>query len=228
MKNAIILQLSQMAIFKSFTQNEVTQLVETLQARPNHYPKGILILREGEVIERMGVIIEGSVSVQRANHAGNTHLITHLKKGDLVGEVFMVAGVTHSMVAVRAEEECTILWIGYQPKQAVPSITQPLICRFQLGITQNIAQKALNLQNKLFVLSQVTLKSKVLALLLLYAPVAQPIQWFTLPLSRQKMANYLCVNRSALSRALSQIKGEGVIDFKGNRFLLRPLSNKNC
>lgn len=215
MQNDEILQLTQFSVLKNFSPSEVAQLAQALQARTSHHGAGAVIVREGDEMDRLGFILQGRVRVQRANHAGHTHLIAQLGAGDLLGEVFVVAGLPHSMVAVCAEVECRLLWLCYEPRLAAPAALRPLILRFQLSIAQNIAQKALKLQDKLFVLSQTSLPSKILTLLALHAP---PQQWFTLPLSRQEMADYLCVNRSALSRALSQMKAEGVLDFKGSRF----------
>ncbi len=212
MQNDEILQLTQFLVFKNFSPSELAQ---ALQARTSHHGAGAVIVREGDEVDRLGFILQGRVRVQRTNHAGHTHLIAQLVAGDLLGEVFVVAGLPHSMVAVCAEVECRLLWLCYEPRLAAPTALRPLILRFQLSIAQNIAQKALKLQDKLFVLSQTSLPSKTLTLLALHAPTQQ---WFTLPLSRQEMADYLCVNRSALSRALSQMKDSGALDFKGSRF----------
>ncbi|HCW22335.1 MAG TPA: Crp/Fnr family transcriptional regulator, partial [Lachnospiraceae bacterium] len=94
-------------------------------------------------------------------------------------------------------------------------------CSFHQRLIENmvflLADKNTRLMAKLEILSKRTLTQKILSLLSFEAQRAGSL-YFTLPMNRDEMAEYLCVNRSALSRELSLMKDKGLIDYDRNTF----------
>jgi len=86
-----------------------------------------------------------------------------------------------------------------------------------------MAQKNLTLNQKITFLTYKTTRQKIAALLLYYMQDEQT-KTVTLPYTREEMADFLCLNRSALSRELSAMRDAGLISFNRNRFDLLDLS----
>ena len=68
-------------------------------------------------------------------------------------------------------------------------------------------------------MSQRTLRDKVLSYLSSQAMITGSRE-FTIPYNRQQLAEYLSVDRSALSSELGKMKKEGILEFRKNWFRL--------
>jgi len=195
--------------------SDFEKMYHCIEAKSRHYNKGDIILLAGDTVNHIGLVLNGGVKVIKEDADGNITILTELGASELFGEVFACAGIDHSPVTVQAAEKSEILFINY--KKIITSCSRA--CDFHLRLVENmlklIAQKSLMLNQKIEILSRRTIRDK----LLLYFDIQRGMaKKFTIPYNREELANYLCVDRSALSNELCKMRDEGLLRFKKNSF----------
>ena len=148
---------------------------------------------------------------------GNKTMLIRMRKGELFGETFACGEDNLSVVTFLASEDARILFMPFD--RVMHSCT--MACVFHHRLIENmvhiIANKNRDLMRKVEIISKRTLREKILAYLSIQAQVQQA-RYFEIPLGRVEWAEYLCVDRSALSRELAKMKEDGMIDFDRNCF----------
>ena len=184
------------------------------------YAKGEIIALEGENLRHIGVILSGSVDMVKEDLWGNKTIVIRLRAKDLFGETFSCGNDSLSVVTFTASEDTEILFLPFS--RVMHSCT--MACSFHHRLIENmvkiIADKNRDLMRKVEVMSKRTIREKILAYLSIQAQV-QNTRYFEIPLGRMELAEYLCVDRSALTRELTKMKEDGLIDYDKNCFRLR-------
>ena len=192
-------------------------MMRCMDAKTRNYDKGDIVLLSGDAVHHIGLLVSGGAKVMHEDIDGNTSILMELSISDIFGEVFACAGIEHSPVTVQAAEKCEILFLNY--RKVITSCTST--CAFHARLIENmlklIAQKNILLNQKIEILSKRTTREKLLAFFDMQRGVAKK---FTIPYSREEMAHYLSVNRSAMSNELSKMRDEGLIQFHRNSFEL--------
>ncbi len=181
------------------------------------YPGGSVVALEDEAIRYVGILLSGTVDMVKEDLWGNRTTILRLHRSDLFGETFACGENDLSLVTFIAPEETCILFLPFQKVMHTCSRS----CVFHQQLVENmvrvIAAKNQEFLRKVEVVTKRTLREKILTYLSLQAQL-QGSRYFTLPLNRAELADYLCADRSALSRELSLMRSEGLIDFDRNLF----------
>lgn len=215
----MIERLQRCALFAGMNPQEIETLLTCLRPMRRTYPKDAVIWQEGEHVQNVGLVLRGRVVILRDDFWGNRSILGESTTGDLFGESYACASGAPLMVSVIAAEECEILFVGIA--QAMSMCTQT--CSFHLRLIQNIigilAGKNLMLSRKIDHLSRRSTREKLLAYLSDQAE-AQGSSSFQIPFNRQELADYLSVDRSALSQVLGCMKREGLLDFQRSHFTL--------
>lgn len=217
MKNKLKI-LENVKLFENVGEN-LEAMLQCLGSEEKNYVKGEIIILTGNPVSSVGILLSGEIQIIQEDYLGNRSILTELKPGHIFGETFACAGVTESPVTVLATEDSTVLFIGVSRIIT----TCPSSCRFHNQLIENLlkilARKNMLLNGKNQLLSQRTIRDKVLSYLSLQAEKKGNLQ-FEIPFTRNELADFLCVDRSALSRVLSILKTEGVIDYKKKQFKL--------
>jgi CRP-like cAMP-binding protein len=175
---------------------------------------------EGDPAKYVGVVLSGTVQVVREDYYGNRSVMTVLQPGDLFAEVFSCAGLEAMPVSVIAVKDSSVLLLDCKGVLASSSNS----CRFHSillrNLLQEMAQKNLLLSQKIRCMSQKTTKEKLMAYLMDQAK-QQGSSEFTINLDRQALADYLGVERSAMSAEISKLRRSGQLDTKGSWFCLK-------
>ncbi len=181
------------------------------------FPKGSIVAFEGENIRHVGLILFGSVDMIKEDIWGNKTILVRIHKNDLFGETFAWGDDNLSVVTFVVSEDAKIMFMPFD--KTMRSCT--MSCGFHHQLTENmvriIANKNRELIRKVEVVSKRTIREKLLAYLSIQAET-QKSRYFELPLGRIELAEYLCVDRSALTRELVKMKEEGLIDYDKNCF----------
>ena len=207
-------------LFQSIEEEHVQELMICLNAHVRRYRRGQFILFDGENVFHVGIIIHGFVHMMKEDIWGNQTLLTYMSKGDLFGESFALRRVTDSFVSFHSASDTQILFLD------IRHILTPCKnnCVFHQRLVRNmfdlLGHKNIQLMEKIDILSKNTLREKILAFLSMQAQ-QQDSKYILLSLSRTEMANYLCINRSAMIRELSAMRDDGLIDFDKITFILR-------
>ena len=208
-------KLSECPLFFNIAEYELPALLEHLEAAVVPFGKKETIFREGQSADTVGIILSGSVHILREDCGGNRSVIAQLEAPQLFGEACAFAGVPQLPVSVIAASSSEVILISAQKMLSV-SRENPRIIQNLLHI---IAEKNLLLKEKADYVSIRTTKEKLLAYLSAQAR-AQGSRSFTIPYDRQTLADYLGVERSAMSAELGKLRAEGKINFKKNFFEL--------
>ncbi len=202
-------------LFIGIGYSDFESMFSCIEARTASYKKSDIILLSGNTVNFIGLILSGRAMVIKENQDGNRAILTELSESELFGETFACAGVDHSPVTVEAVEDSEVLFINY--KKIINTCSSA--CGFHSKLIENmlklIAKKNLMLNQKIDILSKRTTREK---LLLFFDTQRGGGKKFTIPFSREEMAQYLCVDRSAMSNELSKMRDEGIIHFNRNEF----------
>lgn len=209
--------LSQCPLFVGISQEELKSMLGCLDGRIIQTPKGSPVFLEGEPATFVGVVLSGKVQILRTDFYGNRSVLTVVSPGGLFGEAFACAGVETLPVSALALENAGVLLLDC--KRVLTSC--PNACPFHKKLVQNllqgIAQKNLILTQKIRCMSQKTTQEKLMEFLLEQAKQHGRAE-FVIPYDRQALADYLGVERSAMSAEISKLKKAGRIDCNGSRF----------
>ena len=187
--------------------------------RVKTYIKDQVVVFEEEDVKHIGIVLEGYVDMIKEDHWGNKTLLLRLGKADMFGETFACGEDSLSVVTFVAPYGARVLLIPFC--RVMHNCANA--CAFHQKLIENmvkvIAGKNRDLMRKVEVVSKRTIREKLLAYLSLQAQTQKSV-YFDIPLGRAELADYLCVDRSALTRELAKMKDEGILDFDRNSFRL--------
>mgnify|MGYP003290701428 CR=1 FL=1 len=181
------------------------------------FSKGDIIAFENEHIKHVGILITGAVDMVKEDIWGNRTMLARIGKNDLFGETFACGSDSLSLVTFLVSEDARILFIPFDRVMHNCSMA----CAFHHKMIENmvriIADKNRDLMRKVEVVSKRSIREKLLTYLSIQAQT-QEKRYFEIPLGRVELAEYLCVDRSALTRELVKMKEDGLIDYDKNCF----------
>lgn len=207
------------ALFHGISREEAAQILGCLFAVKRQFKKGDIIFHSGEPAKNMGFVVNGSVEIIRDDLWGNRQVLGTAGAGELFGESYACMPDVVFMVTAQAAENCEVLFLEVGKLLTVCSPA----CEFHSRLIHNllyiIAEKNLRLTRKIDHMGQRNIREKVMAYLSFQAE-QQKARSFSIPFNRQQLADYLAVDRSALSAELSRMQRDGIIRYEKNYFTI--------
>ena len=204
-------------LFRNIQPDNLSVLLSCVGYHIAMYRKGEIIAFEEAPIKHIGIILSGIVDMVKEDLWGNKTMLLRMKKNELFGETFACGSDNISLVTFQVTEDAEILFLPFE--RVMHSCT--MACQFHHQLIENmvriIADKNRDLMRKAEVVSKRTIREKLLAYLSIQAQTQQT-RYFEIPLGRVELAEYLCVDRSALTRELAKMKEDGLIDYDKNCF----------
>lgn len=211
--------LGKCPLFNEINIHEFSNMLSCLGARINSFKKNEIIFMEGEPAKNVGIVLSGSVCIEQTDYFGNRNVVAVIDSPQLFGESFACADVPTLPVNVIANEDCDVMLLDCRRI----TVTCNHSCDFHNRIIYNllkiVASKNLIFHQKLQITSRRTTKEKLMAYLLLQAK-EQGSNSFRISYDRQTLADYLGVERSAMSAEISKLRKEGVLESEKNHFKL--------
>lgn len=211
--------LKQIPLFKGIGQKDLASMLQCLNAKEMSYKKQDIVLLEGQPVNSVGIVLSGTVQVIKEDYVGNRSIIMEIPQGNLFAEAFSCARTDKIPVTVVSVTDSEILWVDYKRITSTCSSA----CRFHTKLIENmlaiLASKNILLNQKIEYLTKRTTREKVLSYLSDQA-VRKGKDEFDIPFNRQELADFLCVDRSAMSSELSKLQQEGILQFHRNHFTL--------
>ena len=211
--------LKRTKLFSGVGEEDISSLLSCLGARKKEYKKGEYILREGEHISDIFILVEGKIHIQKDDYWGNRSILSVISVGEMFGEGYAAPESGALLNDVVAVEVSSVIF--FDVKRILTTCSSA--CRFHNMIVQNmffaISDKNRKLVQKLGHMSGRTTRTKLISYLSEEAK-RQGSSSFTVPFNRQQLADYLCVDRSAMSNELCKMRDEGMIKFEKSRFEL--------
>ena len=211
--------LKRTKLFSGVGEEDIASLLSCLGARKKEYKKGEYILREGGHISDIFILVEGKIHIQKDDYWGNRSILSVISVGEMFGEGYAAPESGALLNDVVAVEDSSVIF--FDVKRIITTCSSA--CRFHNMIVQNmffaISDKNRKLVQKLGHMSGRTTRAKLISYLSEEAK-RQGSSAFTVPFNRQQLADYLCVDRSAMSNELCKMRDEGMIKFEKSRFEL--------
>ena len=206
-------------LFKSINKNDLPLLLKCLQANKITYQKDQTIIHQGQSINEIGILLSGKAHIINDDYWGNQTIIKEIDIGELFGEAYAFLPKQNTMISIIAKEKCEILYLNIS--KIIFSCNKN--CHYHHLFIQNLliatSQKNIMLTQKINHITKRTTREKILAYLSDLSKIHNS-NAFNIPFNRQQLANYLAVDRSALSFELTKMQKEGIIRYKKNYFEL--------
>ena len=214
--------LSASPLFAGISREELGLMMSCLGAKVVTADKGEPVFLEGDKAGFLGLVLEGSVQIVHDDYYGNRSVLTHADVGDIFAEAYACANVDTMPVSGYALHSSKVMFFACKKMLTVCANA----CRFHNQLVKNllqvVAQKNLNLSRKIQFMSRKTTREKLMAYLSDCAKKAGNSE-FTIPFDRQTLADFLGVERSAMSAELGKLQKDGILRTKGSNFcLLKP------
>ena len=206
-------------LFSCVEEGELEAMLHCLGAQERAADREQTIFREGEPADFVGVVLQGAVRVIRTDFYGNQTIVGQVEPGGLFGEAFSCAGVNYLPVTVTAVESAHVLLLDLRRVLTVCSKACVFHSRIVSNLVQVLAQKNLQLNQRLDVAARRSTRDKLMAYLQMQAKACGSAE-FTIPFDRQALADYLGVERSAMSAELSRMQKDGLLETRRNHFRL--------
>lgn len=201
-------------LFRDIAPADLASLLACLDAREREYAKGAWLLRRGERTDRLGLVLSGTVHILREDFWGSRSIVGLAGPGEIFAESYALAGEPLE-VSVLAASDARVLFLRVET--ALTGCGQ-----LTRNLTALLAEKNLTLTRKMRHMARRTTREKLLSYLSAQALRSGGPE-FDIPMDRQQLADYLAVDRSAMSAALGKLRDEGVLEFRKNHFrLLEP------
>lgn len=214
--------LSNTLLFQEIQTKYLSPMLQCIRPKINDYDKQEYIALVGDEFKGVGIILSGTASVIKENAAGNRFIISLLGEGDIFGEMAVFSSLNEWPASVQAQEPVTALFI---PGEKIVG-NCPNACMGHKQLIMNmltiISEKALLLNRKVDYLSIKSMRGKVCTYLLEQYKKNDSLI-FMLPMNRNELADFLNVSRPSMSREMSRLRDEGVIDFYMSSIKIKDL-----
>lgn len=217
------MNLLELPFFSGFTAQELRLLRSLGCMRTDRFPHGALILRDGSRTREMGIVVSGCVHIESSDFWGTHSILSSVEAGGVFAETYALCGEALMVDAVAAKD-CEILFLSLLPLLDGDNAAESWHSKLMQRILLLTAQKNLTLSTRIFCTSAKNVRGRLLTYLSGEA-ARQGRYEFDIPFNRQQLADYLNLDRSALSKELSRMRDEGMLAYRRNHFILYKTEN---
>lgn len=218
--NSQVLSLRDAKIFHGVSEDEFDQMMLTLDSQIKHYSKHQILIKEGHPIRRCGLLVEGTLSSYQTNYWNEKTLLRTIHPDEIFCESLACSIDSSSNVTVEAIAPSVVLWFNVHEIMNLEDEGQ-YHAILAHNLMQDIAQKNILLYEKINHMQKSTTRQKLLSYLSLVS-YRKHSNEFDIEFNRQELADYLSVERSAMSNELSKLQKDGYLETKRNHFILKP------
>ncbi len=213
--------ISKTALFRGCSEEDIRNMAEHLDFRTNRYEKGDVIFGAGSIVTDLGLVLSGSVRIEHTDLWGNKSILGITPAGGVFAESYACIPNEPLLVDAVANEDCDILFIS------VPRLFMPCrACESKSRLIQNLfmisAGKNLQLSRRSLHTSPKTIRGRLFSYFSQQVS-AQGSNKIIIPFDRQQLADYLNLDRSALSKELGKMRRDGLIEYNKNAFEIKIL-----
>ena len=211
--------LKRTQLFAGVGDEEIASMLSCLGARLYTYKKGEYVFRQGEHLNDIIVLVNGNLHIQKDDYWGNRTILSQIAVGDMFGEAYVAPESGALLNDVVAVEDSEVIF--FDVRRIITTCSSA--CRFHAMVVQNmffaISEKNRKLVQKLGHMSKRSTREKLISYLSEEAKRYKSAS-FTIPFNRQQLADFLSVDRSAMSNELCKMRDEGLLEFEKNQFRL--------
>lgn len=214
--------LKKAQLFENIDAGDLATMLDCIRPTVKEFRKSEFIFLEGEKLEQFGVLLQGTIYMIKEDVWGNKTILDFIYSGDLFGESVVCGGSDSNVVSYQAMTNCRAMFFPFHKVLHCCRNS----CAFHNRLIENmvkiIAQKNILMLSKMEIISKKTIRERLLTW------ISQQVQLhksncFPSPMGRVELAEYLCVDRSALTRELGRMKNSGLIDYDRLTYCLKKL-----
>lgn len=220
MSNDYLESIINSGLFEYVRKSDYMRAFEQLAILERSFRKGETISYQGDVIDSLWIVESGSVRGEKTYPNGDIHIVSVFEEGSIVALEIPVSRKKTTPIDLIANEDCRILLVSMKSIEHSKVRNQ-----MHSALLEMLADDNIRMTNKVEILAERSLRGRILIYLNILARKSGS-DVVSVRMSREQMAQYLCVNRSALSNELNKMKREGLIDFKRGQFRLLDLSSR--
>ena len=213
------IQYDKVPLFDGLENSEIMGLLTCMGARIKTVDKDYPLTMEGDPVSMVGVVTSGKLQIYKDDMCGALTIIAEVVPGEMFGEVFACAGVDKMPVSIYSAEKTTVMLIDFKKLLTTCSNSCPFHSKVIQNLLKIVSQKALTLNRRIEIISKRSIRDKLMCYLIMEYYRTNKTN-FVIPFNRQQLADFLCVERSALSAEMSKMKKENIIDYNKNEFWL--------
>lgn len=215
------MDLTQTSLFSGISQADLSALLSCLAAVERRYSKGAVILAEGEPTQWMGLVLEGRAIISCADVWGKNSILGFAEPGAVFGEAYACVPGEALLISVCAAEETRVLFLNVGKLLTVCGNACPFHARLIRNLLSISAGKNLQLSRRIFHTTPKSIRGRLQSYFSECAKKSGSLT-FSLPFNRQQLADYLGVDRSAMSSELSKMQRDGLIQVQGGTITMLP------
>lgn len=206
-------------IFQNLTKEEIQDMNTLHFLRTASYEKNTLIFQTGDIVHEIGMVLSGSVNIESIDLWGNKSILSHVPEGHAFAETYALCHEPMMVDAITSEGS-EIAFVNTDILLSEQHLGKIWYSKIMNNLLLIFAQKNLVLSNRIFCTSAKTIRERLFTYFSNLS-VKNGSKTFQVPFDRQQMADYLNLDRSALSKELGKMRKEGLIDFHKNTFTLK-------
>lgn len=214
--------LSKTLLFRGSSPDEIRGMLNCLGAEQKHYERHEIIYHAGELVHTIGLVVSGSVSIENDDIWGNKSILEKAGPGQVFAEAYACVPGEPLMIQVVATEEARILFLDIGRVLQICTSA----CSYHNQLVRNLltiaAQQNLSLSRRIFHTAAKSIRARLLSYLSFRATQLGSLE-FDIPFNRQQLADYLNVDRSALSNELGKMQRDGLLQVDRSHFVLNHL-----
>ena len=214
--------ISRTALFQGCSPSATENLLYGLKTFTKKYKKGAPVYLAGTPVTDVGIVLYGTVQIENNDLWGNKNIISLARAGEVFAEAYACIPDEPMMVDVIAMEEAEILFLNVAELFRLAAAGKGEYSHLIHNMTMISARKNLLLSRRILHTSSKKIRDRLLSYLS-YQAGLQKSRYIDIPLNRQQLADYLSLDRSALSKELGKMKKEGLLDYHKNSFVLKDI-----
>lgn len=206
-------------LFDKLKDYEIDELLGFLQATTKVFRKQECVISQGAKLKDILIVLVGELEVYTKNTSGMKTLISIIGAGETWGVNYVCGGAKNSPVELRATKQTGVLFLPYENMLELHESVSGWQKLLLKNLFETLARENIEYNKRMNILNQKTIREKILFYLNTIAQEKEILS-FEIPYSREQLAQYLCVDRSALSRELSNMQKDGLLRYKKSEFEL--------
>jgi len=209
-------------LFLGITEEELSRMLNCFGASIKKYETGEMIIRQGDVVSKIYMILEGSVYIEKDSYWGRRIIVQKLNELNNIALGLVASRNAESSISAVCHKSATILALNFNKCSSMCTNA----CSHHVSLIQNmfkiLSKENIELLEKIENISQKSIRDKLLTFLS-NESMKNKSSCFEINFNRQELADYLNIDRSAMSFEMSKLKSEGLVDFEKNKFTLFEL-----
>ncbi|QOX64628.1 Crp/Fnr family transcriptional regulator [Anoxybacterium hadale] len=213
----VVLKRSQ--LFKGLSEDDIRLVRDFSMPSLKEYDRNQVIIGQGDPVRKIGILCRGTVLSTKYHYNGETQILRIYKQGEVLALDAVNTTFLTSPVSLISQSECSVLFLSYQKLILSDKLSHSVKETILTNNSEILSNELVRLMYKIDVLSKRTLQERVLTYLSIIRE-KKGRDTFDISMNQEQFAQYLCVNRSVLSKELNQMRKKGLIDYKKNRYTL--------